>query len=49
MVLALRPYRKVWLDTLKELGKSRMKEIRGLRAQVETPQRVARPPGGSSR
>ena len=35
IVLALRPYRKVWLDTLKEMGKSRMKEIRGLRAQVK--------------
>ena len=35
IVLALRPYRKVWLDTLKELGKSRMKEIRALRAQVK--------------
>ena len=35
IVLALRPYRKVWLDTLKEVGKSRMKEIRGLRAQVK--------------
>ena len=35
IVLALRPYRKVWLDTLKEIGKSRMKEIRGLRAQVK--------------
>ena len=35
IVLALRPYRKVWLETLKEMGKSRMKEIRGLRAQVK--------------
>jgi PPK2 family polyphosphate:nucleotide phosphotransferase len=35
LVLALRPYRKVWLENLKELGKSRMKEIRGLRAQVK--------------
>jgi PPK2 family polyphosphate:nucleotide phosphotransferase len=35
IVLALRPYRKVWLDTLKELGKSRMKEIRALRGQAK--------------
>src|SRR3954470_5446461 len=35
LVLALRPYQKVWLDTLKEIGKSRMKEIRSLRAQVK--------------
>ncbi len=35
LVLTLRPYQKVWLDTLKEIGKSRMKEIRSLRAQVK--------------
>jgi PPK2 family polyphosphate:nucleotide phosphotransferase len=35
LVLALRPYRKLWLDTLKELGKSRLKEIGGLRAQAK--------------
>jgi PPK2 family polyphosphate:nucleotide phosphotransferase len=35
IVLALRPYRDTWLDTLKEMGKSRMKEIRALRAQVK--------------
>jgi PPK2 family polyphosphate:nucleotide phosphotransferase len=35
LVLALRPYQKVWLDTLKEIGKTRMKEIRALRAQVK--------------
>jgi hypothetical protein len=35
IVLALRPYRKVWLENLKALGKSRMKEIRSLRAQVK--------------
>ena len=35
IVLALRPYKERWLDTLKELGKSRMKEIRGLRAQIK--------------
>jgi hypothetical protein len=34
-VLALRPYQKVWLGTLKEIGKTRMKEIRALRAQVK--------------
>jgi PPK2 family polyphosphate:nucleotide phosphotransferase len=34
LVRTLRPYRKVWLDTLKEMGKSRMKEIRELRAQA---------------
>jgi PPK2 family polyphosphate:nucleotide phosphotransferase len=35
IVLALRPYKKVWLETLKEIGKTRLKEIRGLRAQVK--------------
>jgi PPK2 family polyphosphate:nucleotide phosphotransferase len=35
LVLALRPYQKVWLDTLKKIGKSRLKEIRSLRAQVK--------------
>jgi PPK2 family polyphosphate:nucleotide phosphotransferase len=35
IVLELRPYKKMWLDTLKELGKTRLKEIRGLRAQVK--------------
>ena len=35
MVLALRPYRKLWLDTLKEMGKSAMKEIRALRGQAK--------------
>ena len=34
MVLALRPYRKAWLATLKEMGKSAMKEIRELRGQA---------------
>lgn len=34
MVLALRPYRRQWLSTLKELGRERLKEIRALRAQV---------------
>jgi len=35
IVRALRPYRKIWLDTLKEMGKSAMKEIRELRAQAK--------------
>jgi len=35
IVLALRPYRKVWLDTLKELGKTRLKEIRAIRSRVK--------------
>jgi PPK2 family polyphosphate:nucleotide phosphotransferase len=35
LVLALRPYKKLWLDALRELGKSRLKEIRALRAQVK--------------
>jgi PPK2 family polyphosphate:nucleotide phosphotransferase len=34
MVLALRPYRKPWLETLRKMGKSAMKEIRALRAQA---------------
>ena len=40
IVLALRPYRKVWLDTLKEMGKNAMKEIRALRAQAKRRQRT---------
>jgi len=35
LVLTLRPYRKVWLDTLKQLGKSRLKEIRAIRSQIK--------------
>src|SRR5262245_28707601 len=35
MVRALRPYRKLWLDTLKGIGKSAMKEIRELRTQAK--------------
>jgi len=35
IVLALRPYREVWLDTLKQMGKSAMKDIRALRAQAK--------------
>jgi PPK2 family polyphosphate:nucleotide phosphotransferase len=36
LVLALRPYRKVWLQTLRELGKTRLKEIRELRRKADT-------------
>ena len=35
IVLALRPYRKLWHDTLKEMGKGKLKEIRALRAQIK--------------
>ena len=35
IVRTLRPYRKVWLDTLKEMGKTAMKEIRELRTQAK--------------
>lgn len=35
LVLALRPYRKVWLETLKQMGKTALKEIRALRAQAK--------------
>jgi PPK2 family polyphosphate:nucleotide phosphotransferase len=35
IVRTLRPYKKVWLDTLKEMGKTAMKEIRELRAQAK--------------
>jgi len=35
MVRALRPYRKLWLGTLKQMGKSAMKEIHELRAQAK--------------
>ncbi|HVT06648.1 MAG TPA: PPK2 family polyphosphate kinase [Polyangia bacterium] len=35
LVLTLRPYRKIWLETLREMGKSAMKEIRALRAQAK--------------
>lgn len=34
LVLAMRPYRKVWLATLKEMGKTAMKEIRALHRQT---------------
>jgi PPK2 family polyphosphate:nucleotide phosphotransferase len=36
LVLELRPYRKVWLETLREMGKSALKEIRALRAHAES-------------
>jgi PPK2 family polyphosphate:nucleotide phosphotransferase len=35
LVLELRPYRNLWLETLKEMGQSALKEIRALRAKVE--------------
>ena len=37
IVMTLRPYRKVWLDTLKQLGKGRLKEIKKLRSQIKRP------------
>jgi PPK2 family polyphosphate:nucleotide phosphotransferase len=39
LVLELRPYRNLWLQTLKEMGKSALKEIRALRAKAEHPGR----------
>jgi PPK2 family polyphosphate:nucleotide phosphotransferase len=35
LVLELRPYRNMWLETLKEMGKTALKEIRALRAAAE--------------
>ena len=35
MVLALRPYRQPWLDTLKQMASERLKEIRALRRQAK--------------
>jgi PPK2 family polyphosphate:nucleotide phosphotransferase len=35
LVLALRPYREQWLDTLKQIGKVALKEIKALRAQAK--------------
>jgi PPK2 family polyphosphate:nucleotide phosphotransferase len=35
LVWTLRPYRKQWLQTLNEMGRDAMKEIRGLRAQAD--------------
>jgi PPK2 family polyphosphate:nucleotide phosphotransferase len=39
LVLELRPYRTMWLQTLKEMGRQTLKEIRALRAKAD----VARP------
>jgi PPK2 family polyphosphate:nucleotide phosphotransferase len=35
LVLELRPYRSIWMETLKEMGKNALKEIRALRAKAE--------------
>ena len=35
MVLALRPYRKPWLATLKDMARERLKEIQGLRRRAK--------------
>jgi PPK2 family polyphosphate:nucleotide phosphotransferase len=35
LVLELRPYRNLWLQTLKELGRQSLREIRALRAKAE--------------
>jgi PPK2 family polyphosphate:nucleotide phosphotransferase len=35
LVLELRPYRNLWLETLKDMGKTALKEIRALRAKAE--------------
>ena len=35
LVMELRPYRNFWLETLKEMGKNALKEIRALRAKAE--------------
>jgi len=40
LVLELRPYRNVWLETLKEMGKTALKEIRALRAKAEATRRA---------
>jgi polyphosphate kinase 2 (PPK2 family) len=39
VVLELRPYRKLWLETLREMGKEALKEIRALRAHAESQKR----------
>jgi PPK2 family polyphosphate:nucleotide phosphotransferase len=36
LVLELRPYRAFWLQALKEMGRQALKDIRALRAQVES-------------
>jgi PPK2 family polyphosphate:nucleotide phosphotransferase len=35
LVLELRPYRKIWMATLREMGESALKEIRALRTRAE--------------
>ena len=35
LVLALRPYRRPWLATLKDMARDRLKEIRALRRQAK--------------
>jgi PPK2 family polyphosphate:nucleotide phosphotransferase len=35
LVLELRPYRNLWLETLKDMGKNALKEIRALRAKAD--------------
>lgn len=39
LVLELRPYRKLWLEALREMGKEALKEIRALRAHAESQKR----------
>lgn len=39
LVLELRPYRKLWLKALREMGKEALKEIRALRAHAESQKR----------
>jgi PPK2 family polyphosphate:nucleotide phosphotransferase len=39
VVLELRPYRKLWLETLREMGKEALKEIRALRAHADSQKR----------
>jgi PPK2 family polyphosphate:nucleotide phosphotransferase len=39
LVLALRPYRRVWLETLKQMARERLKDLRALRAQARRAKR----------
>jgi PPK2 family polyphosphate:nucleotide phosphotransferase len=39
LVLELRPYRNLWLATLKEMGQAALREIRALRAKAEASRR----------
>jgi PPK2 family polyphosphate:nucleotide phosphotransferase len=39
LVIELRPYRTLWLQTLKEMGQHSLKEIRALRAKIESGRR----------